>query len=178
MRRLMILGALVLFSCVESGQDAPPTTQSYPTSEATNATTVFLTGAVVTTRIVSNRIISYSDRDSAWAYTLQVDFFDEEGVHTSTLTADSALVRERERFFEVYGKVRIVTDDGRTLDTDRLAWDDEKRLIRTESYVEIRRDEDLMAGWGFESDHELTRIKLRRQVSGTLKDTRALEDTL
>lgn len=150
----------------------------FPSSEATNATTVFLTESVVTTKIQSGRIISYSDQDSAWAYALHVDFYNRLGKHTSTLIADSALVREKARLLEGFGNVRIITDDGRTLDSQHLAWNDADRLITTDSLVTITRGEDVMKGYGFTSDPELTRISLRRQVSGRITDTDALDDSL
>jgi LPS export ABC transporter protein LptC len=165
-----------LLSCSVEEPEVVSEVQSFPSSEATNATTDFMTGSVVTTRIQSGRIVHFAEYDSAWAYTLTVDFFDETGTHTSILTADSSLVREKQRFLEVYGAVKIVTDDGRTLVTDRLAWDDEKGRIHTDSYVEITEGDDLMTGYGFDSNPELTDIRLRK-VSGRLTDPEIL-DTL
>jgi LPS export ABC transporter protein LptC len=171
----LILCTGLLVSCqVEEPVVERPAVQSFPSSEATNATTVFLTGAIVTTRIKSARIIHHADRDSSWAYTLFVDFFDESGTHTSILTADSAYIREHDRFLEVYGDVRIATDDGRTLVTDRLTWDDALRRIHTDSYVEITENEDLMTGYGFDSNPELTDIKLKR-VTGRIIDPAVLD---
>ena len=164
--------AVILCAIVSCQIEEPverPVSQVFPSSEAVNATTIFLTGAVVTTRIKSARIVHHAERDSAWAYTLLIDFFDETGKHSSVLNADSAYVREKDRFLEVYGNVRIVTDDGRTLVTDRLAWDDSERRIHTDSYVEITEGEDLMTGYGFESNPELTNIKLKH-VTGRIAD--------
>lgn len=154
------------------------TIQMFPSSEATNATTLFLTESTVTTKIQSGRIVSYADQDSAWAYTLHVDFFNFQGKHTSTLNADSALVREKARLLEGFGNVRIVTDDGRTLESPHLAWNDANRLITTDSLVTITRGEDVMKGYGFSSDPELSHIKMRRQVSGRITDTDELDDSL
>lgn len=169
--------ALALLSCGRQEPSVPPPAQSFPSSEATNASTVFLTGSIVTTKIKSGRIVSYAEQDSAWGFGLFIDFFDEQGKHTSTLVADSALVREKQRFLEVFGRVKITTDDGRTLDTDHLAWNDTKRVITTDGYVVITKGNDIMRGYGFESDPELTHIRLLRQVTGRLTDTRVLEDT-
>jgi LPS export ABC transporter protein LptC len=176
--RFLILAALLQASCGSRETTVKPPAQSFPSSEATNATTVFLTGAVVTTKIKSGRIISYSERDSAWAYELVVDFFDEAGKHTSIMHADSALVRERRRGLEVFGNVLITTDKGTKLESDHLAWNDSSRVIHTDGYVVITRNKDVMAGYGFESDPELTRIKLRRQVTGTVTNTKTLTDSL
>ncbi len=176
LRRWLTLGiaSAILGSCTVEEPEVRPETQTFPSSEATNATTVFLTGSVVTTRIQSHRIVHYAVRDSAWAYEMVIEFFDETGAPSSVMHADSALVREKARFLEVYGDVRIVTEDGRTLTTDRLAWNDASGRIHTESYVEITEGDDLMAGYGFESNPELTDIKLRR-VTGKISDPERLD---
>lgn len=177
---LFLTFAAAILGCTEPETPVPQSTtiQVFPSSEATNATTVFLTESVVTTKIQSGRIISYADQDSAWAYALHVDFYNRLGKYTSTLIADSALVREKARLLEGFGNVRIVTDDGRTLDSPHLAWNDANRVITTDSLVTITRGEDVMKGYGFTSDPELTRISLRRQVSGRITDTDALDDSL
>jgi len=173
---IVFLGACA-FSCGQRETPAPPPAQSFPSSEATHATTVFLTGAVVTTRIKSDGIVSYAEQDSAWGFGLTVDFFDDKGKHTSVLRADSALVREKQRFLEVFGNVKILTDDGRTLASDHLVWDDRRRLITTDGYVAITKGKDVMSGYGFESDPELKHIRLHREVTGRLTDTDVLRDT-
>lgn len=178
---LVVLAAFIVVSCSGSETEAPDQLrlpQTYPSSEATNATTVFFNGSVVTTRIRSGRIINYAESDSAWAHTLDVDFYNFEGKHTSHLRADSALVRERARLLDGFGGVRIVTDDGRVLESQHLSWNDQDRLITTDSLVRITRGDDVMSGYGFSSDPELTHIRLRRQVQGRITDTRVLEDSL
>jgi LPS export ABC transporter protein LptC len=153
-----------------------PSLQTYPTSEATNATTEFLTGSVVTTRLHSGRFIQYAENDSAWAFVLHVDFYDSNGVHASALTADSALVREGQRLMEGFGNVHVLTDKGTTLESPHLAWNDFSQTVSTDSFVVVTRGEDVMSGYGFQSDPDLTRIVFRRQVSGRIADPEAIEE--
>ena len=171
----LIAGLFLFFSCSSEEPAVKPPAEQYPSSEATHATTVFLTGSVVTTRIKSGRILSYTEQDSAWAFELLVDFYDSAGIHTSTLRSDSALVRERRRLLDVFGNVKVTTDKGTTLNSEHLAWSDSSRTISTDSLVVITRGEDVMSGYGFVSDPELTRIVFRRQVSGRLSDPEQLE---
>lgn len=177
-RRMLCLFILLIgmISCTNDEPTVKPPAEQYPSSEATNATTVFLSGSVVTTKIKSGRIVSYSEQDSAWAFDLVVDFFDSSGTHTSKLRSDSALIRERRRVLDVFGNVKVTTDKGTTLNSQHLAWNDSSRTISTDSLVVITRGEDVMSGYGFCSDPELTRIVFRRQVSGRLTDPKALEE--
>lgn len=176
-RLILIVCATMLLamSCTSEEPSVRPPAEEFPSSEAMNATTVFLSGSVVTTRIKSGRIVSYSEQDSSWAYNLTVDFFDTLGAHTSTLKSDSALIRERRRLLEVFGNVQVTTDKGTTLNSEHLAWNDSSRTISTDSLVVVKRAQDTFSGYGFRSDPELTHIVFRRQVSGVLTDTEMLE---
>ena len=172
----LMLGLVLILACNQEEPVVKPPAEQYPSSEATNATTVFLTGSVVTTKIKSGHIVSYTEQDSAWAFELFVDFYDSVGAHTSTLRSDSALIRERRRRLDVFGNVKVTTDKGTTLDSDHLAWSDSSRTISTDSLVVITQGKDVMSGYGFTSDPELTRIVFRRQVTGRLADPEALKD--
>lgn len=171
-----IVFLVILVGCETDQPAETPPRESFPSSEAYNATTEFYTGPIVTTRIKSGRIVSYSDQDSSWSYDMHVDFYDSTGAHTSTLEADSALIRELERRLEVFGNVRVETDAGTTLESEHLAWDDSNRLISTDSFVVVTRGDDVMSGYGFRSDPELERIVFRRRVSGQLADPKLLEE--
>jgi len=154
----------------------PVVAQQFPSSEAYNATTDFLRGSTVTTRLKSGRIVRYADQDSAWAFELNVDFFDSTGAHTSNLVADSALVREAKKRLEVFGHVHITTEQGTTLDSPHLAWSDSTETISTDSLVVVKRGDDVMSGYGFRSDPQLSRIVFRRQVSGQIANPEELEE--
>jgi LPS export ABC transporter protein LptC len=167
---------LLVSGCTYEEPSVRPSSQTFPTSEATNATTEFLTGSIVTTRLHSGRIIQFAESDSAWAYVLHADFYDSTGLHTSTLTADSALVREGRRLMEVFGQFNVLTDKGTTLESSHLAWNDASQTVSTDSFVVVTRGKDVMSGYGFQSDPDLTRIVFRRQVSGRIADPEALEE--
>lgn len=171
----MIVVAVCAMGCESEQPAKTPPAEQFPSSEAYNATTEFYSGPIVTTRIKSGRIVSWADQDSSWSFDMHVDFYDSTGAHTSTLQADSALIRELKRRLEVFGNVEVITDAGTTLESEHLAWDDSNRLISTDSFVVVTRGDDVMSGYGFRSDPELERIVFRRQVSGRLTDTKLLE---
>ena len=85
-----LLAAIVVGCSEDQPVKKPVIAQQFPSSEAYNATTDFLRGSTVTTRLKSGRIVRYADQDSAWAYELNVDFYDSTGAHTSNLVADSS----------------------------------------------------------------------------------------
>ena len=171
-----IIAAFIVGCSEDQPVKKPVVAQQFPSSEAYNATTEFLRGSTVTTRLKSARIVRYADQDSAWAFELNVDFYDSTGAHTSTLIADSALVREAQKRLDVFGDVHINTEQGTTLDSPHLSWSDSTQMISSDSLVVITRGDDVMSGYGFRSDPDLKRIVFRRQVSGQIANPEELEE--
>ena len=142
-----------------------------PDSEMRGATIDMLEGERVKTRIRADRILKFESKDSTMGYVVHADFFDSLGNVTSRLEGDSALIREMTNHFHVYGRVVVVSEDGSTLETDYLHWNPEIQKIQTDAFVKVTRKGDVVTGWGLETDQRLKRIKILRQVSGTIQNT-------
>ncbi|MBK7092955.1 MAG: LPS export ABC transporter periplasmic protein LptC [bacterium] len=96
--------------------------------------------------------------------------FDSSGTHTSTLTADSSRVSQRASTMSVFGNVKAWTQDNRRLVADSLRWNAKTELIETEGYVEIYRGEDMISGYGLETDQRLEHTTIKRQPKGTFSE--------
>ncbi len=85
-----------------------------------------------------------------------VDFFNEQGIHTSNLVADRGRLDETTNNIEAFGNVVVVSDTGITLKTERLRWDNSIEKIVTNDFVTIiTAEQDTFYGKGFESDQNL-----------------------
>jgi len=60
---------------------------------------------------------------------LVVDFFNDQDIHTSQLTADSGEVNERLNDLTATGNVVVVSDSGETLHTEKLLWNNKLQKI-------------------------------------------------
>lgn len=79
-------------------------------------------GAITGVRIHGSKAVVYRKRDSMIIADLKADLYDARGVHTSVLTADSGLLRERKKQLLAHGHVHLETDDSLTLRSDSLFW--------------------------------------------------------
>jgi LPS export ABC transporter protein LptC len=86
---------------------------------------------------------------------LHVDFFDENGHHSSVLTSLEGKVDDRTKDFEAHGNVVVVSDSGTTLQTERLFWKKARRQVNSEEFVKIISPKEEIEGQGFESDENL-----------------------
>lgn len=107
--------------------------------------------------------------DSTLMVNIHATFFDSLGNESSTLVSDSGIVREKTSDLEVWSNVRVVSDNGVTLDADSLFWDQEANQIRTESFVEITHGGNVQSGYGFESDSKLTNFRIKERVKAKFK---------
>lgn len=85
-----------------------------------------------------------------------VDFYNEDGKHTSRLTAHGGKIFDVSQDMLAYGQVHVVSDSGLTLATDTLRWDNRRqKILSTIPIVLTTESHDTLYGDGFESDANL-----------------------
>ena len=92
---------------------------------------------------------------------VQIDFYNTNEQHMSSLSAEKAKINERTNFLQASDRVVVKSDSGVTLFTDTLSWDNTKEIIFTEDSVMITTEtNDTLYGIGFESDMNMERWKI------------------
>ena len=103
------------------------------------------------------------------AKTVTIDFFDQDGAHYSTLTAEQGEIDQRTNDLEARGDVRVTTKNGIAMETDSLRFFNRTGKIVSDGFVRVTRQGDVLTGYGFESDATLEHFKLRREVRAEVK---------
>jgi len=94
---------------------------------------------------------------------VKADFFDEEGVHISQLTSDSAYIDQKTNNLHAYGNVKVISDENVKLFSNSILWDNHYKLITShDSVMFTSSSNDTMYGVGFESDMDLTEWKIKK----------------
>jgi LPS export ABC transporter protein LptC len=117
----------------------------------------------------------YNDRNLVDAQTVRIEFFNDKGETYSTLTADQGLVHQRTNDLEARGHVNVVTTTGVRLETDSLRWNNATGKIASDAFVRVTRKNDVVTGWGFESDANLDHFHLSREVQGEVREVEGAE---
>ena len=92
---------------------------------------------------------------------VQIDFYNANEQHMSSLLADNAEINERTNFLQASSNIIVKSDSGVILYTDTLSWDNTKELIFTNDSVMITTEtNDTLYGIGFESDMNMERWKI------------------
>jgi len=109
-------------------------------------------------------------REILFIGNVRLDFFDLDGNHSSTMTADSGKVDEQRQLFTARGDVYVESDSGATLATDLLYWYEKRELIYTDQPIVLTTLTDTLYGVGFESDANLENWTIKKPTGVTYRE--------
>jgi len=112
----------------------------------------------------------YNEQSLVDARTVRIEFFDPKGARYSTLLADQGVVDQRTNNLEARGNVRVATESGVTMETDSLRWLNGTRKIVSDAFVRVTRKQDVVTGYGFESDANLEHFHITSEVRAEVRE--------
>jgi LPS export ABC transporter protein LptC len=141
---------------------------SIPSQESFNTTVTFSDSGKVKAILTAGRIRVFSK----FNYTLidssaKVDFY-KNGVYSSTLTGKRGKIFDNTKDVEVYDSVKMISETGSTLTTNRLYWVNRTQRIKSDDFVHITTKTDDIKGYGFEANQDLTNYVIYK-VSGEMQ---------
>lgn len=89
-------------------------------------------------------------------------FAEKKDSVTATIQSDRLVYRGDEQRFDARGRVVVTTAAGKRLESEHLAWLEEKRRITTPGFVRITTPTDRIQGYGLRADENLDSYQLRR----------------
>lgn len=115
--------ALSLSACEDRAQvNGNASATQYPEQILTDFTVEMTRGELRSATFSATRGEIYRKRDSMVVETLEAMIYDEAGKFSSSLWADSGLIRERKKQMIAVGNVRVLSNDSLHLTSDSLFW--------------------------------------------------------
>lgn len=168
---LIIIITGIVLSC-ENRNDIIPKSDllTLPSLSVKNFETVFTDSGQVQLILASPVMEQYDNKD--FPYTefrlgIKVDFYDKKGVHAGSVTSKYAKYTKTNNVWELRDSVVVLNDKNDKLETELLFWNQESDLIYTDRFVKITNTDQIMQGFGFESDTHLEHRKIKK-VSATI----------
>ena len=119
----------------------------------------------------SDKLFKDEGEDAILVGEVVSKFFNDDGVHISTLYSDSAIVENISNNLRAYGNVRVISDSGYTLISEEIMWDNQYKLITSQDSVTFTdKSNTMIKGVGFESDMDLTNYKIFKFI-GSFEDS-------
>lgn len=84
------------------------------------------------------------------------------------ILADSAWNYTEKQLWRLKGHVDIRNMEGEMFLSDELFWDQKNQKVYSDKYIEIKREETELKGYGFESNQEMTDYRIFRPHEGRI----------
>ena len=114
----------------------------------------------------------FNARNLIIARGLRVDFFDDKGARSSVLTAREGEINSRTRDMVARGHVVLETTEGTKLSTEELRFlnREQKIVVPVTQLVRVQTTHnDVLTGYGFESDPDLSHYEFKRRIQATVR---------
>ena len=159
---------LLTAACTTTEDNTAPTSKAEktPDQESWNSKIILSEEGIVRCIIYAGHLQQFEAEEIAEIDEgMEVDFFDEQGEHTSRLTAREGTVSQKTKDLHASGDVVIVSDDGVRLMTQHIRWDNARQKILAPGEVTLSTDQGTETGAGLEADANFSHWTMR-EVTG------------
>ncbi len=170
-----IFGLLVLFSCKKNDiSEIYNLTKIDTTSSQSvwNLETIYTDSGKVKMKISAPLVQRFEaaekeNKKTLFPQGMKVTFYNSNEEVKSWLSSKYAIYHESENLWEASDSVVAVNEEGKTLNTELLFWDEKKQIIYSNKFVKITTDKEVIYGDGFEADQSFTYWEITN-VKGTI----------
>jgi len=168
---LNIIITSIVLSC-ESKNDIIPKSDllTLPSLSVKDFETVFTDSGLVQLTLSAPLMEQYDNKDlpyTEFISGIKVDFFDKKEAHAGSVTSKYAKYTKTNNLWELRDSVVVLNDKNDKLETELLFWNQASDLIYTDRFVKITNTDQIIQGFGFESDTHLQHRRIKK-VSATI----------
>jgi LPS export ABC transporter protein LptC len=169
---LLVIGIAFIFSGCEE-KFIPPQTEitadELPSHESWNSTVIFSDSGNVKAVMTAGLIQVFSQRQYTLIDSNATVKFYKDGEHVSTLNGKRGKVDDVTKNIEMFDSVKVVNNEGSTLTTEKLLWNQKTQRVSSDQFVRIITPTESIEGIGFESDQNLKNYTIYK-VSGVFSN--------
>ncbi|HET9327031.1 MAG TPA: LPS export ABC transporter periplasmic protein LptC [Candidatus Eisenbacteria bacterium] len=167
---VMAMVALMALGCEKAPRTEPgPASGEMPDQEVSDFVVTETDAGQPQWTLYARSAAIYNARNAIVAHGVRVDFFDEEGKRSSTLTAREGELNQQRRDMVARGNVVLQTTEGTRMSTEELSFINQRQRIVSDLFVRVERAGDVLTGIGFESDPNLEHFEFKKQVQATVR---------
>jgi LPS export ABC transporter protein LptC len=174
-RRLWIAPALasalaLVAGCNQQEPQSTPPPAGQPTQVTEGYHTTQTRDGVMQWELWGNTAERFPGQQALHLNAVRMVFY-RAGIADATLTSSSAEVDEQTKNMTARGNVRVINTREQLLESEVLHWDDARQRIHTDEFVKFTDGDQVLTGYGLETDPDLTDLTLRERVEGNVPDS-------
>ena len=160
---IFLFSIIALLACTEEHEHTAPAIRdkdSVPSMVSYGVNTLISDSGVIKYRIVTERWEMNDKRDpSRWIFDKGVFLtqFDQTLHIQSYIQCDTAYYFDKNRIWELRGRVRILTKQGLRFSSEELYWDEQKHEIWSHKFSHLKTPERELQGNYFKSNENMTK---------------------
>lgn len=145
----------------------------------TDSVTMLISDSGVIRYRVTSEVWKIYDKaaEPYWYYPKKVYFekFNDSLKTESMVSSDTAKYYTRRKMWELRKNVKLINLRGDKFETSLLYWDQVSRRIYTDSFIRIEQGDQIMMGYGFESNEQLTVYRIKKSTAAFPVDPETTE---
>lgn len=162
---------LVLAGCnAESEPPQPPEGVALPDQEVMEFSLTETVRGSKSWTLFADRAEVFDRKGYSRVHGVKIMFYGPDGEVSSVLTSLRGRVTKNTKDLEAFGQVVVETSDGVKLETESLKWDNRAGRIWSSEFVTVTRKREVLTGYGFDSDPDLTNVQIHDQVKISVRE--------
>ncbi|GHB52236.1 hypothetical protein GCM10008106_36160 [Mongoliitalea lutea] len=117
--------------------------------------------AIVRIHLKAKKQLEFETGDYEFPEGIDITFFDEEGIVTTTIRADKGYYIRKDHLYRGEGDVQVKNlEKEQSLASEELFWDPNAKKIYTEKFVTVTDKKSIIKGTGLEADEGFNEYKI------------------
>ncbi|WP_163718209.1 LPS export ABC transporter periplasmic protein LptC [Mangrovibacterium lignilyticum] len=167
--------AVLFFSCVNKIEKIKEfsAADKLPGMEADTFEMLYSDSAIVRFKLIAPKMIRYDqEKDPFIEFPdgVEIEKFDGQMRIVSRITANYARYLDKDEKWLAKNNVVAVNEEGDSLKTEELIWEEKKGKIYSDQFVKIIRKDQIINGIGFESDQDLMNWEIKKPTGSLYLD--------
>jgi LPS export ABC transporter protein LptC len=132
-----------------------------PIREAENIEMLHSEKEKVTIKMLAKKVSEFQNGDRSFPEGIFMEFYDEDGKITSTLTANKAFYYKAEHKWKGEGKVEVKNiEKAEQLKTEELFWFPSTKKINTDKFVTVQNGNEVIYGTGLDAKQDMSEYRI------------------
>ena len=142
-----------------------------PTMITDSFTTLISDSGITRYKLIADKWMVFDKAKEPFQYFpfgIYLERFTPDFEIEATVKADTAWYYNEKELWHLKSNVHGENMQGEEFDSDELFWDGENGRVYSDSYIEIKRGDTRLKGYGFESNQSMTNYRIFRPHDGLL----------
>ncbi|MFN3403871.1 MAG: LPS export ABC transporter periplasmic protein LptC [Cytophagaceae bacterium] len=161
----LIVISLVLLGCRQPNSYEEMKPYDGPLIEVDDIVTIYSDSSIMRLKLKAKKQLEMQNGDREFPKGVYVEFYDEKGIMSSTLTGNKGKFNKEKNLYTVTGNVVVKNvGENKKLNTEELFWEPDKQKVYTDKFVRIETPDEILTGNGLTAKQDFSSYKIKDPI--------------